>query len=203
MIDFLDPKRPLNTCKEKGCEDCNVRNSLVCHFNISQLAGFLLCALPLFVVGFIGIYAYSFWALLVWLGIILSYFMFIEIRVMCSHCPHYAEPETRTLKCWANYGAPKIWKYRPGPMSFIEKAIFFGGLFLIFFYPFPFIILQSKWILTIIYAVLLVTDTILLRNLLCTRCMNFACPLNRVDKETRVQFFEHNPVVKEAWKNNV
>ncbi|GAJ20475.1 unnamed protein product, partial [marine sediment metagenome] len=30
------------------------------------------------------------------------------------------ELEINTLKCWANYGSPKLWKYRPGPMSLNE-----------------------------------------------------------------------------------
>ena len=35
-----------------------------------------------------------------------------------------AETGTKTLKCWANYGSPKLWKYRPGPMSLAEKTVF-------------------------------------------------------------------------------
>jgi hypothetical protein len=46
-------------------------------------------------------------------------FGLLEIRVMCSHCPHYAEAG-RLLKCWANYGSPKLWAYRPGPMCRME-----------------------------------------------------------------------------------
>jgi hypothetical protein len=74
------------------------------------------------------------WLLIPWLTMIIGYFGFIEIRVMCSHCPHYAESDS-SLKCWANYGSPKIWKYRPEPMSFIEKAIFLGGFAIIWGYP--------------------------------------------------------------------
>jgi hypothetical protein len=43
------------------------------------------------------------WMLIPWLILIIGYFGFVEIRVMRSHCPHYAE-EGGSLKCWANYG---------------------------------------------------------------------------------------------------
>jgi hypothetical protein len=29
--------------------------------------------------------------LLIWIATFVAYFGFIEIRVLCSHCPHYAE----------------------------------------------------------------------------------------------------------------
>lgn len=79
----------------------------------------------------------------IWIIFTFSYFGLIEIRVMCSHCPHYAEPEIKSLKCWTNYGSPKLWKYRPGPMSIIEKTIFIAG-FLIMLLPLVFILLTKK-----------------------------------------------------------
>ncbi len=38
------------------------------------------------------------------------------------------------LKGWANYGMPKLWKYRPGPMTFWEKVIFCTGFGLVWGY---------------------------------------------------------------------
>ena len=32
--------------------------------------------------------------------------------------------ESKTLHCLGNNGAPKPWRYRPGPMNNIEKFIF-------------------------------------------------------------------------------
>ena len=200
MKAFLDPNQPLSTCKETNCSQCDMNGNIVCHFNIHQLLAFLLFAFPLFILGGIGIFTFSIWALMVWAAMIISYFLFIEIRVMCSHCPHYAESGTKTLKCWANYGAPKLWKYRPGPMSAGEKAIFFIGLACILLFPILLIALQNKWILGLLYLVALIYDTYLLRQMLCTKCMNFACPLNRVDKETRALFLAHNPFINDAYK---
>ena len=51
----------------------------------------------------------------------------IEIRVLCSHCPYYAE-EGRILHCLANHGTIKLWKYHPEPMRFWEKLGFLGGI---------------------------------------------------------------------------
>ena len=120
---FLDPSKPIATCVSETCNGCPVGETLHCHFSLRDLIHFLLIALPSFLVGGVGIYHRNGWMLILWLIMVVGYFGFIEIRVMCSHCPHYAEPGS-SLKCWANYGSPKIWKYRPGPMTLIEKIVF-------------------------------------------------------------------------------
>jgi hypothetical protein len=38
-----------------------------------------------------------------------------------------------------------------------------------------------------------------LQTYLCSQCMNFACPLNRVDEATRRAFWARNPRVARAW----
>ena len=58
----------------------------------------------------------GFWMTVFTIALCVGFFGFIETRVLCSHCPHYAE-EGASLRCWANYGSPKLFKYRPGPMS--------------------------------------------------------------------------------------
>jgi hypothetical protein len=136
---FLDPGKPLHTCKAEKCIDCEVSDKLNCHFNIKQLVRFLLIVFPSFIVAGIIIFKFNPFLLIPWIILILSYFGFVEIRVMCSHCPHYAEPDVKTLKCWANYGSPKLWKYRPGPMSFNEKIVFYLGFIIILSYPIIFL----------------------------------------------------------------
>ena len=95
---FLDPNKPITTCISDKCDDCTVRNALHCHFKLRDLIHFLLIAFPAFLLGGSGIYHVNGWMLIPWLILILGYFGFIEIRVMCSHCPHYAE-EGGSLKC--------------------------------------------------------------------------------------------------------
>ncbi len=201
---FLDHKKPISTCKEKDCENCDVKTDVTCHFTKKHLISFFAAAFPAFIIGGIGAALYSWWALLIFVTTLPLYFGLIEIRVMCSHCPHYAEPSTKVLTCWANYGSPKIWKYRPGPMSFMEKAVFILGMFAVFFIPALFMILSGRFILLAIYLVYTAFGFFMLLSFLCIKCMNFACPFNRTDKQTQQRFFTHNPSVKKAWdeKNN-
>ena len=98
-----------------------------CHFRPKELAHFLLLCLPGFIVGGGGVSTFGVWYPAFWIVIMVGFFGFLEIRVMCSHCPHCAEDE-KTLGCWANHGSPKLWEYRPGPISTIEKMTFFAGL---------------------------------------------------------------------------
>ena len=127
MPAFLDPTRPIATCTSTTCEGCPAGQLVHCHFRRRDLAHFLSMVLPAFVTGGAGI-ARAGWVWLVpWAAIAVGYFGFLEIRVMCSHCPHYAEPSA-SLKCWANYGSPKLWAYRAGPMSHAERFWFAAGM---------------------------------------------------------------------------
>ena len=196
---FLNPNQTLHTCIEKSCNDCEVSHDLNCHFNLNQLLKFLIGAFPPVIIAGIGIYSFNPVFLLLWIVMFISYFGFIEIRVMCSHCPHYSEPEISTLKCWANYGSPKLWKYRPGPMSFIEKFIFFLGLGLIVVYPYIFLFLMRNYLLIILYSITVFISFWCLYKFYCVQCINFACPLNRVDNSIREKFIKKNPTIGNAW----
>lgn len=195
---FLDPKKPIATCASETCDQCFVRDDLHCHFTLKDLFHFFIIASPSFLLGGAGIYLTSRWMLILWLILILSFFGFVEIRVMCSHCPHYAE-ETNSLKCWANYGSPKIWKYRPGPMTFVEKVIFFFGFALIWGYPLFFLIPNFKIVLLISYLLAIGGFFGTLGTAFCSQCINFACPLNTVKMEIRKRFFERNPDLAKSW----
>ena len=195
---FIDPTKPIKTCHSETCHDCTVRDVLHCHFTLKDLIHFYLIVLPTFLLGGAGICYIGGWWLIPWLIIIIGYFGFVEIRVMCSHCPHYAE-EGSSLKCWANYGSPKIWKYRPGPMTFGEKAMFLIGFALVWGYPLPFLISGLQMFLLIVYPITVAGFFMTLRTFLCSQCMNFACPLNSVNIEVRRDFFRRNPELAKAW----
>ena len=195
---FLDPRRPLTTCTAKNCDGCPVSKDVHCHFQARDLTAFLLSAAPIFVIGGAGIIHVGAWWLAPWLVIILGYFGFIEIRVMCSHCPHYAEPG-KSLQCWANYGSPRLWKYRPGPMTTMEKFVFEAGIILIVAYPLVFLLAGAQWFLLAIYLLTTAGGYATLRRSYCSQCMNFACPLNNVNEEVRAAFFNRNPVIAKAW----
>jgi hypothetical protein len=196
---FLDPSLPLSTCSAASCQDCRLQTRLQCHFHGKDLARFLGIAFLPFALGGIGLARWNAWLLIPWAAIIFGYFGLVEIRVMCAHCPHYAQPGTHSLQCWANYGSPKLWKYRPGPMSALEKIVFFAGLALIAGFPLAGLLASRQWLLLALFAVTLVGMASLMNRRMCARCMNFACPLNRVDQATRQLFFDRNPVVARAW----
>jgi hypothetical protein len=197
---FLDPHKPLSTCSSADCEGCPLQDRLQCHFSGRELLRFFAIAFPPIVLGGIGVTRINAWLLLPWLGLAISYFGFIEIRVMCSHCPHYAEPDTKSLQCWANYGSPKLWQYRPGPMTKRENIIFFTGLVLIAGYPLAFLIVGMQWLLLALFVITTGGMAMLMGHLMCARCMNFACPLNHVEPSVRASFFARNPVVAQALK---
>jgi hypothetical protein len=165
---------------------------------MKELIHFLLIALPPFLLGGEGIVYVSGWWLIPWLLIAIGFFGFIEIRVMCSHCPHYGEPGN-TLKCWANYGSPKLWAFRPGPMTILEKIIFFSGLVIIWGYPVPFLMTSGRLFWLLVYLLTTGGFFMTMRAVMCARCMNFACPLNTVNHENRKQFFNNNPSLAEGW----
>jgi hypothetical protein len=195
---FLGPQKPIATCESPSCDGCTLTDRIHCHFRLKDLIHFLLIALPPFLLGGAGIVYVSGWWIIPWLLFVIAFFGFIEIRVMCSHCPHYAEPGN-SLRCWANYGSPKLWTYRPGPMSIIEKVVFFSGFVVVWGYPLLFLILSGRLFFLLIYLIATAGFFMTLKTYLCSQCMNFACPLNSVIDENRQQFFEKNPSVAEAW----
>ena len=196
---FLDPKKPISTCNRENCKKCGVEDTLYCHFSKKQLYIFWGAAFPVIIMGALGALLFEWRALVIYIVAVFSYFGLIEIRVMCSHCPHYAEPGEAFLRCWANYGSPKVWKYRPGPMSFWEKTVFLIGMAAVALSPGFFLFFSGRYSFLLFYLTYISIGFYALLTHLCTHCMNFACPFNRVKNDVREKFFEHNPVVKDAW----
>jgi len=196
---FPDPSKPIATCSASSCDGCPVAVQVHCHFRPRDYFHFLFISLPGFITGAAALYNYSKWALIIYLIVIIGFFGLLEIRVMCSHCPHYAE-EGPTLTCWANHGSPKLWKYRPGPMSTSEKFWFFFGLTGVWVFPLPFLFLSKAWLLLALYLLTNAAFWTTLKLFLCSKCMNFACPLNGVDQAAREMFFQRNLSVAKHWR---
>ncbi len=196
---FLDPDRPIATCTQPSCENCPLAEQIHCHFGGRDLGKFLASAFPVFLLGGIGLYRFGLGPFALWVAFILAYFGLIEIRVMCSHCPHYAE-EGSSLKCWANYGSPKLWRYRPGPMSLTEKIVFLAGILFIVGYPVAVFLWTSQWLWGMAEVFFIAAFFVYMQASMCNQCMNFACPLNRVGQTTRRAFWERNPRIRKAWK---
>lgn len=185
---FFDPDKPMATCATEECDNCAVRDKVHCHFTLKDVISYYLLLSPAMLLGGAGIYHASGWWLIVpWVLIIIGCFSVVLTRVLCSHCPHYAE-EGSSLRCRANYGSPKIWKYHPGPMAFWEKAVFFVSFGIVWAYPVYFMITVFQAFLLVVYLLTSAGFVVTLKMYSCTQCMNFACPMNGVPDDVRRAF---------------
>jgi len=205
--------------ENSNCIECEIEGKLICFVekrfaNIFAIgnASYRLLAITIFILS--GLLIGNWWMVITYTSIVIATFLIIEPRLLCSHCPYY-EKEGKFLKCWALRGMPKLWKYRPEPISNTEKYLML--LFGTFIDLFPFVGLV--W--SIIYFAMnfeenLVTGTLLIiisvffliivgyfsKVLLgntCKKCANFSCAMNKVPEEIVNQFLERNPKMRDSW----
>ncbi|UCG35969.1 MAG: hypothetical protein JSV64_04875 [Candidatus Bathyarchaeota archaeon] len=196
---------PHNVCTWKPvseCKNCTIVGRLKCRCGSGDLLHFIGLFLSFLFPALIGIVlsGYS-WSLLGWAGLAVIFFGFWEIRILCSHCPFYAE-KGRVLHCIANYGCPKFWKYHPEPINNSEKIQLVIGFILICGYPFPFLILGRQFILSLLTAWGLILFFWTSQKYTCSKCVNFSCLLNRVPREVVDEYLKHNPAIRKAWEEN-
>ncbi|MHA1455193.1 MAG: hypothetical protein ACTSR5_04300 [Promethearchaeota archaeon] len=72
------------------------------------------------------------------------FFQVWENKILCSHCPYYAFEDEKKVKCYANYGIYKAWKYDPAPMSRSEKIQFIIGISIFAAIPLIFLLLAKN-----------------------------------------------------------
>jgi hypothetical protein len=172
--------------------------------------------MSLFGLVFIGLLVNTWWPLITFLVVTIAVWgLGIETRLLCSHCPYWAE-DSSTLHCWALPGSPKLWRYRPEPMNKWEKSLI--TLLLLFVMVFPVAVEgYGIWFVASRYAdfglyallgIIGITITSIMTTLLfyyvltshfCSRCVNFSCPANSVPKQIVDAYLERNPVMREAW----
>lgn len=182
--------------------------------------GFAVIALPAMITSGLGMYITGklteSWGLLTgYVAFLILFFTFIEARILCRHCPYYAR-DGSTIRCHANHGLPRVWRYDPAPMDRFEKTSLllcfaFLGLFPILaeayglwgLYSDP----SSDGMMRLATLGLMVTNMATVMAFLyililfyCTRCVNFSCPLNRVPEDLVDEYLDRNPVMKEAWE---
>ena len=85
-------------------------------------------------------------------------------------------------------------------MTAMEKTVFFTGFAVVWGYPLPILIHGDQLLLLLFYLIVTIGFFIILTVFMCSQCMNFACPLNHVDKEVRSQFLNKNPVAGEELR---
>jgi hypothetical protein len=199
----LHQQAPHDLCTHRAteeCAGCDLSGDLMCRFNTGDLASFFLGFLPFGITVVAGMILSGYgWWLVGWLAIWFLFFFVVEGRLLCSHCPFWAE-KSRVLHCHANYGVIELWKFRPGPMSRSEKVLFSAGAAVFGFYPVVFMILGSQWLLLVIALAAIASSGFnLLRNV-CVRCINFSCPVNGVPKSLVDAYLRRNPIMREAWE---
>ena len=161
------------------CNNCEGNSDKDDQFSYGQLLLFYTIALPSFIVGVIGLYSFSYIFLISWGLFCVVFFLVIEIRVLCSHCPNYNKSEF-FIRCRANIGAPKLWKYRPKSMNIIEKIIMLAGFAIVWGSPAIVIAYRAQWLFFGIYLTTVIFFFIILGYRFCSKCANLTCPLNRV-----------------------
>ncbi len=205
--------------KDSNCVECEIDGELICfvdkkfanRFTIGNII-YRVLAIAIFI--FSGLMIGHWWMLILYVVVVILTFTVIEPRLLCSHCPFY-EKEGKCLKCWALRGMPKLWKYRPEPISKSEKILmlifgsfidlfpFVGAVWGIIFFGLNYNDYLFAGIAIVISTFLFMVvagyfSRILLGNA-CKKCANFSCSMNKVPKELVDKFLEKNPKMKEAW----
>jgi len=224
IVKNVESKNSHDICTWKDaaeCTDCANQHRLHCRWDGKLLAGFLLPNLAYGIVAIFGLVVTGvltdvWWMLILFTVFMVVFFLFLEIRILCSHCPFYAE-DSKLLHCLANNGAFKIWHYRPGPMAAWEKSSLIIGFIIYGLLPLcgqaygigfmtgdyaGYTRVGLLGMVGIAVATLLLAVTVFgtLCLFFCPACINFSCPLNRVPREQVDAYLERNPVIKEAWE---
>ena len=206
---------------ESNCAGCEISGVIQCRWNRKRVLNFfgiyLLFTLPswyglilLRSWGGIGVFA------LTYLVFSVVYFIFIEMLVLCSHCPYYNK-KGKFLQCQSSkHGMPKIWKYKPSPLNNVEKTFTLLGM--VMFLIFPTIAISyglsvmwiqgsfEQWrliiilVLDIISVIAGINFVVILKKKYCSKCVNFSCPLNTVPKELVDEYLKKNPIMRKAWE---
>lgn len=210
------------TSSEKECETCELQGVLICDFSRKEILSFVIGNTSYRVVSIViffitGLLIGQPWMMFAYGSLVALTFLFIEPRLLCSHCPFYMK-EGKYLKCGGLWGMPKLWKYHPTPINQIERVtiLIIGtlidlgpligvilGLIAFFIQPQENLFLGISLVLTslVFFGLMYYFSKVLLGNR-CKRCPNFSCAMNKVSQETINIFLQKNPSMQKAWKNS-
>lgn len=208
---------------DADCEHCELNAHLICNFpaklaNTFLWGNVLYRLLAILITLLTGWLTGQWWTSALYIVAVFVTFGVVEPRLLCSHCPFYAKEGT-VLSCWALRGMPKLWRYRPEPISRSEKTLMlaFGG----FIDLFPFAVAAYGIIVSLISGLKRPQETMAFAGLIlitvgftvlagildkflrggaCKRCPNFSCAMNRVPDDIRNAFLQKNPTMKAAWE---
>ncbi|WP_371806698.1 hypothetical protein [Candidatus Lokiarchaeum ossiferum] len=190
---------------EDNCEGCEVCQHIFCRYTSKYRLMYAASFIPMLFAGLtIGFSALSLTLKLVSLiGWIVYMFFFLNVwesHMLCNHCVYYANPNEKTLNCPIDKGKMKTGTYNPGPLTISEKIQFLTGFALFAGFPIPFIIIGKLYLVLAIYVALFALWILLIQTKVCNACVNFACPINRVDPKIRAEFMKRNPLIRMAWE---
>ena len=180
-------------CSRQTCEGCEIQGKLLCIHTKNDVMDFGVLVIGWAIPFLAGMLIGKFWVgLIVWIGLALLFFGYIEALVLCRHCPHYAEKGS-WLKCHANWGLPKFPRFNPHPVNRAERVIWVAYVAVLFLYHIPFFIVSHQWVLLIIATWALIIACWTVQRTQCTRCYHLSCPVNRVPQDVREGFFKNYP----------
>lgn len=184
----------------EGCADCAAQGQLMCRLDMRDLRVFIGLFLPFAIAAVAGVVRAGFGHFLwLWLAFALFFFFVWEAYILCRHCPYWAE-DSIVLHCHANYGVYKLFKYTRKPMSRWEQAHFLIGVLLLLGIPIPFMLIGEEYIIAALSLALASYFMIGLKTRVCSRCINFSCPLNGVPKPYVDLYLQRNPLMLQAWQ---
>ena len=192
---MMDPSlnKTAAACVRPNCEGCEIRGQLLCIHTKKDLMDFGVLALMVFIPFFAGMIIGKFWwALAIWIGLAIIFFVYVEALVLCRHCPHYAESGS-VLKCHANAGLPKIPAYDPRPLRPWEKSAWLAYVAVLFLYFIPFFIISQQWVLLLVTGWATLTAVWTVQRTQCNHCFHLSCPVNRVPQEVKIVFYQNYP----------
>jgi len=207
----FDPDAPCSTCENNGEIFCKPDESKVVVSHLLEVSFIIMALLG---TGLTSVFLENLWLVIVFSIFSALFFLVIQPRITCSHCPYYAE-DRFFLHCTENHFSPKLWRYHPEPITQWEKIstvvgfAFLGGYPLLVELYGIYILWNSITNLVSLLGIVGVFIGTLLNLLLfyvvfflfyCPHCVNFSCVFNKVPEKYVKTYLERNPTMKQAWE---
>ncbi len=205
---------------ESDCGSCVLNGKLLCKWEAKRLLKFAaLAVLFMITTGFgmilTGSLTGNWIPQIVYAILVFLFFTVIETRLLCRHCPYYSRGGW-TIRCFANHGLPKVWRFQPEPMNRLEKTSLMVCFTFFGFYPIltealgawslytdygSYLSAPLLWLIgiTIANVAAAISFFYLLNRLYCPRCVNFSCPFNKVPGDMVKEYLKKNPSMRDGW----
>jgi hypothetical protein len=209
----FDPDAPCSTCGNKSEIFCKPDENKVIVSHLLEGSYIIMAILG---TGLTSILLRNVWPIVVFSLFSALFFLIIQPRITCSHCPYYAE-DRFFLHCTENHFSPKIWRYHPEPIALWEKICTVVGFGFLGMYPLlvelygvyvfwmsraDFVSLLSVVGVFIGTLLTLALFYVIFFLLYCPHCINFSCVFNKVPDEFVQRYLKRNPVIQQAWERS-